>query len=60
MSETKTKKRTPCCHDILPLKAKAAKFHESRMVKSVGIYLYFREISSAQDTVGHHRRQAGS
>jgi 8-amino-7-oxononanoate synthase len=51
MSETKNKKVTPVAPDILPLKIKAAKFHESRMVKSLGIYPYFREISSAQDTV---------
>lgn len=36
---------------MLPFKAKAARFHESRVVKSMGIYPYFREISSAQDTV---------
>jgi 8-amino-7-oxononanoate synthase len=35
----------------LPLKAKTVRFHESRVVKSMGIYPYFREISSAQDTV---------
>ena len=51
MSETKNKKATPAASDILPLNTKAAKFHESRMVKSLGIYPYFREISSAQDTV---------
>jgi len=51
MSETKNKKVTPVTPDILPLNIKAAKFHESRMVKSLGIYPYFREISSAQDTV---------
>ena len=51
MSETKNKKVTPVAPDILPLNIKAAKFHESRMVKSLGIYPYFREISSAQDTV---------
>jgi 8-amino-7-oxononanoate synthase len=48
MPEAKPKK--PAAHELLPLKAKAAKFHESRMVKSLGIYPYFREISSAQDT----------
>jgi len=51
MSEAKIKKVTSVAPDMLPLKAKAAKFHESRMVKSLGIYPYFREISSAQDTV---------
>ena len=51
MSETKTKKVAAAVPDVLPLNAKAAKFHESRMVKSLGIYPYFREISSAQDTV---------
>ena len=51
MSDTKNKKVAPVAPDILPLNIKAAKFHESRMVKSLGIYPYFREISSAQDTV---------
>jgi 8-amino-7-oxononanoate synthase len=50
MSETKTRKSAPAAHEVLPLKAKAMRFHESRMVKSLGIYPYFREISSAQDT----------
>jgi len=50
MPETKTRKSAPAAHEVLPLKAKAMRFHESRMVKSLGIYPYFREISSAQDT----------
>jgi 8-amino-7-oxononanoate synthase len=50
MSDTKSKKSHPVSAEILPLKAKASRFHESRMVKSLGIYPYFREISSAQDT----------
>jgi 7-keto-8-aminopelargonate synthetase-like enzyme len=51
MPEIKGKKSTPPAVEVLPLKAKAMRFHESRMVKSLGIYPYFREISSAQDTV---------
>ncbi len=51
MPDNKPKKVIPAGHDVLPLKAKAVRFHESRMVKSLGIYPYFREISSAQDTV---------
>jgi 8-amino-7-oxononanoate synthase len=51
MSEIKPKKSAAPAPEVLPLKAKAVKFHESRMVKSLGIYPYFREISSAQDTV---------
>jgi len=51
MHEGKVKKAAPVPHDVMPLKAKAVRFHESRMVKSLGIYPYFREISSAQDTV---------
>ena len=50
MSETKAKKPHPLAPDILPLKAKASRFHESRMLKSLGMYLFFREISSDQDT----------
>jgi 8-amino-7-oxononanoate synthase len=51
MPETKGKKTALSTADVLPLKGKASRFHESRMVKSLGIYPYFREISSAQDTV---------
>jgi 8-amino-7-oxononanoate synthase len=51
MPELKGKKTAVTAGEALPLKAKAARFHESRMVKSLGIYPYFREISSAQDTV---------
>src|SRR5512137_1556244 len=51
MSDAKSKKSAVSAADTLPLKAKAIRFHESRMVKSLGIYPYFREISSAQDTV---------
>lgn len=51
MPESKSRKVALPGVDALPLKAKAARFHESRMVKTLGIYPYFREISSAQDTV---------
>ena len=51
MPDTKGKKAVLPGSETLPLKAKAARFHESRMVKTLGIYPYFREISSAQDTV---------
>lgn len=51
MPETKGKKSVLSAAEALPLRAKASRFHESRMVKSLGIYPYFREISSAQDTV---------
>jgi 8-amino-7-oxononanoate synthase len=50
MSDGKPKKSSAAGAEPLPLKAKAVRFHESRMVKSLGIYPYFREISSAQDT----------
>ncbi len=50
MPEIKGKKSAPPAAEVLPLQTKAIKFHESRMVKSLGIYPYFREISSAQDT----------
>ena len=51
MSETRGKKSVLSATEALPLKSKASRFHESRMVKSLGIYPYFREITSAQDTV---------
>ena len=64
MSETKIKKGHSVSADVVPLMTKAVKFHESRMVKSLGIYPYFREISSAQDTVvtidGHQVLMFGS
>ena len=50
MSETKSKKSHPVSADVLPLRAKASRFHESRTLKSLGMYLFFREISSDQDT----------
>jgi 8-amino-7-oxononanoate synthase len=51
MLDSKAKKAVLPGAEALPLRAKASRFHESRMVKSLGIYPYFREISSAQDTV---------
>jgi 8-amino-7-oxononanoate synthase len=51
MTATRGDKTAAAGAEVLPLKAKTVRFHESRVVKSMGIYPYFREISSAQDTV---------
>ncbi len=46
----RTDRKTAEEQDVLPLRLKAARYRDSRIVKAMGIYPYFREIASAQDT----------